>query len=338
MRARPQVLSLLTTRRCTAACDHCAIGGHPRANGMIPVLRLHALIDEATRIRSIERVVFSGGECFLLRNDLDRLVAHATMNGFATRAITNAYWAVNEAAALRRVTAIRAAGLGELMVSTGTFHQRYVPVERVVLAAAAAAAAGLVVRVSVEDCDQSPFDDSAIRDALATQIQDRRVSVSRDPWITDAGGRGQTTLTHQRRFAERRFYGGGSCAQILTVITVTPDQRLTACCGFPTEQLPALEIGSVAEAPLDEVLENAPDVLLQMWLHVAGPQRIAEFVAQYVPGFTLLPAASICEACISLQRDARAMQVIANHGAGLAGAITRSFVQRQQHRRRLGVS
>jgi hypothetical protein len=338
VRARPLVLSLLTMRRCTAACDHCAIGGHPRARGMIPVPRLHALIDEAAKIPSFERVVFSGGECFLLRADLDRLVAHATARGFATRAITNAYWAVSAEAARTRVAAVRAAGLGEMMISTGTFHQRYVPVERVLFAARAAAAAGIAVRVSVEECDQSDFDHTGIRGALAAEIEDRRVTVSSDPWITDAGGRGTTHLTHERRSAQRGGYRGGSCSQILTVVTVTPEQRLTACCGFPTEELPALDIGSVADTPLDELLDDAPDVLLQMWLHVAGPERIAAFVARHVPGFALAPAVSICEACVSLQRDPRAMRAIADHGAAVAGTVARSFLQRQRLRTSLGAT
>jgi hypothetical protein len=336
MHARPRVLSLLTMRRCTAACDHCAIGGSPRARGAIPVARMHALIDEALRIPSIERVVFSGGECFLLRDDLDRLVAHAVLNGFGTRAISNGYWAIGEDAARKRIAPLRAAGLQELMLSTGSFHQRYVPLERVVFAAREAARAGIAVRVSVEDCDQSPFDASVVEAALAPEIAGRRVVVGRDPWITDAGRRGETTLTHEQRTAQRGAYAGGRCGQILTVVTVTPEQRLTACCGFPTEELPALAIGSVADAPLDEVLENAPDVLLQMWLHVAGPQRIAEFVARYAPGFALPAAPSICEACTYLQRDERAMRVLAEHGSAVAGTVTRSFfaLQRAETRAR----
>ncbi|MBV9408392.1 MAG: radical SAM protein, partial [Candidatus Eremiobacteraeota bacterium] len=139
MFVRPRILSILTTRRCTAACDHCCIGASPRATGAIPVPRIHGLIDEAAKIPTIDRIVFTGGECFLLGEDLDRLIRHAHLTGFETRVVTNGYWAVNERAAAQRASALFAAGLDEMMLSTGTFHQQFVPVERIIAAARAVA-------------------------------------------------------------------------------------------------------------------------------------------------------------------------------------------------------
>lgn len=329
MFARPMVLSLVTTRRCTAACDHCAIGGSPRATGAIPVPRMHGLIDEAVRVPSIRRIVFTGGECFLLGSDLDALVAHAHERGFATRVVTNGYWAVNEGAANRRAALIRSAGLDEMMLSTGTFHQRFVPVERVVHAARAAAFAGIPVLISVEECDQSSFDVTVLDERLAPLIAERMVRIDRAPWITDAGGRGKTELSHERARAQGVSNAGERCAQILTVVSVTPNQMLTACCGFPMEELPALHIGSVAERALDDVLRDAPNDLFKMWLHVVGPAGIAEFVARYLPGYRLPAFASICEACVALQRDPAAMAVVGEHGGEVAQSVAARFVTLQ---------
>ena len=329
MFARPMVLSLFTTRRCTAACDHCAIGGSPRATGAIPVPRMHGLIDEAHRVASIRRIVFTGGECFLLGGDLDALVGHAHELGFETRVITNGYWAVNETAARRRAALIRSAGLDEMMVSTGTFHQRFVPVERVVHAARAAASAGIRVLISVEECDQSSFDATILHQRLAPLVAEGMVRIDRAPWITDAGGRGTTELSHERAMAQGLSNGEQRCAQILTVVSVTPNQMLTACCGFPMEELPALQIGSVAERTLDDVLGGAPDDLFKMWLHVAGPAGIAEFIARHLPGYRLPVSASICEACVALQRDPVAMGVLGEHAAEMAQSVAAQFVTLQ---------
>lgn len=327
MLARPRVLSLITTRRCTAACDHCCIGSSPRASGSIPVERMHALIDEAKRIPSIERVGFTGGECFLLGRDLDALIAHAHELELATRVVTNGYWAVNERTARARVASLRIAGLDEMMISTGTFHQRFVPVERVVEAARAAAAAGIRVRVAIEVCDQQTFDETVLHRELGTHIAAKRVVLGYDPWTTDAGGRGETALSHDALAAAGKTVGAVRCGQILDTITVTPDQKLLACCGFPMEQLPRLQIGSVAETPLDTLVRDAPSDLLKMWLHVAGPHGIAEFVARYVPGFTLPPAVTICQACVALQRDARATAVLADHGHEALAEVAAAFVR-----------
>jgi radical SAM family protein len=329
MFARPRVLSFLTTRRCTAACDHCCVGASPKATAAIPVARMHELIDEAKRVPSFERVVFSGGECFLLGRDLDALIAHANALAFATRVITNGYWAVNERAARKRVATLREAGLDEMMISTGTFHQRFVPVDRIVHAARAAAAAGITTRVSIETCDQSTFDDAILRDELPAEIAARAVVLSNDPWIEDAGGRGATALSHERFSATDDRPQTRRCAQVLDVITVTPDQKLAACCGFPMEQLPQLGLGSVANQSLDDVLRTAPDELLKMWLHVAGPAGIAEFVARHVPGYTLPPFASICQACAALQRDRVAMRAVTQHAAEIVHAVAAEFVRLQ---------
>ncbi len=113
----------------------------------------------------------------------------------------------------------------------------------------------------------------------------------------------------------------------MTVITVTPDQQLLSCCGFPMEELPRLSIGSVAEQSLDDALRSAPDQLMKMWLHVAGPAGIAEFVARHVPGYTFAASPSICQSCVTLQRDERAMRVVAEHGGEIAHTVWSAFTE-----------
>jgi pyruvate-formate lyase-activating enzyme len=326
MLAKPRVLTFITTRRCTAACDHCCIGSSPRATEAIPVERMHELIGEGKRIPSIERVVFTGGECFLLGRALDGLIAHAHELELQTRVITNGYWAVNERAARARVASLRTSGLDQMMLSTGDFHQRFVPVERIVHAARAAAAAAIPVRVAIEVCDQQAFDESILHRELADEIASKRLFLAHDPWTEDAGGRGTAQLSHDGLRAEGRS-GTGRCAQMLDTITVTPDQQLLACCGFPMEQLPGLRIGSLADDALDDLLRAAPNDLLKIWLHVAGPDGIAEFVARHVPGFALPPSVSICQSCVSLQRDRRAMAAVAEHGGEVVNAVAAAFIQ-----------
>jgi hypothetical protein len=323
------MLSIFTTRRCTAACDHCCVGASPRATAAIPVERIHRLIDEAARIPSMELIAFTGGECFLLGGDLDDAVGHAKGNGFTTRVISNGYWAVNERAARRRIGGLRARGLDEMMLSTGTFHQRFVPVERIVHAARAAAEAGILTRISVEECDQSAFDDTLLLAELAGPIGRKQIYVARSPWTTDAGGRGETSLTHERWMSGATDRAEGRCAQVLTVIAVTPDQQLVACCGFPLEELPQLRIGSVAHRALDDVLHETPDELLKMWLHVAGPSGIADFVARHVPGYALPPSPSICQSCITLLRDRTAMRVVAEHADEIVQSVADAYVRLQ---------
>ena len=289
---------------------------------------MHSLIDEAKRIPSMQRVVFTGGECFLLGRDLDGLIAHAHELELETRVITNAYWAVNERSARARTASLHTAGLDQMMISTGTFHERFVPVERVVHAARAAAALSIATRIAIEVCDQQTFDESVLHDGLAAEIAARRVFLGHDPWTVDVGGRGEGPVSNEQILAggggQRAF---GRCAQILDSITVTPDQQVLACCGFPMEQLPHLRIGPLADAALDDLVRNAPNDLLKMWLHTAGPHGIAEFIARYVPGYQLPPSVSICQACAALQLDAQAMAVVAEHAGEIVESVFATFTQ-----------
>jgi hypothetical protein len=300
------------------------------ATSTITVERIHRLIDEAVRVGTIERVTFTGGEATLLGRELDDLIAHAHGARFATRLISNAYWAVSERAAKARIQALRRAGLDEIMFSTGTFHQTYVPVERVIRAARSSFTNGLPARISVEDCDQVTFDDAVLHEELADAVASGMLRIVRDPWITDAGRRGSTPLTHDRLRGRGDVPSAGGCAAILTTVTVTPEMELVACCGFPLEQLPGLRIGTVADEPLDAVLARAPNDLLKIFLHVLGPVGIAQFVARYEPGY-VLPSnpASICDACTMLQRDRHAMAIAAQHAHEIADDIVARFVASQ---------
>jgi hypothetical protein len=328
MDVRPRILSLITTHRCTAACDHCCFGCSPKVTKAIPVPRLHALIDEAAAIPSFEMVGFTGGECFLLGKHLDALVARATGHGLRTRVVSNGYWAVTPAAARRRVETLRDAGLGEVHLSTGMFHQRFVPVERVLFAARAAAEARLWTTVWVEVCEGSTFDVAFVREALHDLVGDGRAYVGTQPWIENAEGQGEARLEHdpsRSRFLEDNKSG---CPSILDVLSVTPDQTLVACCGYTMESIPELHLGSVAERSISDVLAAAPNELLKYWIHVEGPERILEFVRRYEPDYRLpVESPSMCQTCLHLHRDPVAKRVLAEHAGDIpAEAIVRAFL------------
>ncbi|MBV8369796.1 MAG: radical SAM protein [Candidatus Eremiobacteraeota bacterium] len=330
MYARPRILSLITTHRCTAACDHCCFGCSPKVTKAIPVARLHSLIDEAAAIPSFEMVGFTGGECFLLGKHLDALIARATGHGLRTRVVTNGYWAVTALAARRRIEALRDAGLGEVHLSTGMFHARFVPVERVLQAARASAEAGLFTTVWIEECEGSTFDGAFVRAALDDLVRERRVYVGSQPWIENADGRGEARLEHDPALSRFRDENKSGCPSILEVLSVTPDQTLIACCGFTMESIPELHLGSVAERSLAEVLEGAPNELLKYWLHVEGPERILEFVQRFEPDYRLpAESPSMCQTCLHLHRDPVAQRVLAEHADDIPfEAIMNAFAER----------
>ncbi len=146
----PKTLTLLVTYQCTAACAQCCFGCTPKKKQRILQDRILGYIDQAAALGHIVNVVFSGGECFLLGDDLVEAVARATTHGLATRCVTNGYWATSLAAARRRLEPLVAAGLRELNFSTGDLHREYVPVERITAGAIIAYELGLGLSLVVE--------------------------------------------------------------------------------------------------------------------------------------------------------------------------------------------
>ncbi|MFG1362372.1 radical SAM protein [Xanthobacter versatilis] len=307
---RPHTLSLITTHQCTAACDHCCFHCTPKVTKAIPHDRLHALVDEAARISSFRLIAFTGGECFLLGTVLDELIERATNHKLATRCVTNGYWAASSKGAARRIESAARSGLKEINISTGSFHSKYVPAKNVINAAIAAVGAGITTLINVELFAGSNFDLEEIttNSTLKVMIDEKKLLVQRSFWIDNAGSVPIDHKPEHSRFQTSRIDG---CKTALNVIAVTPDLDVIACCGLHMERIPDLHIGTVRDQTLGEAIAKAADDFLKIWIHVAGPERILQFVKQRRPDYDLpLNSVHPCETCLHLYNSPDALEVI----------------------------
>lgn len=78
---------------------------------------------------------------------------------------------------------------------------------------------------------------------------------------------------------------------------------------------------------LREVLNVAPDDLLEMWLGVDGPERIVEFLAQYDSSLRF-PKSAVhpCETCRWLYASARARTLLVRHYHKVEKQIVERFM------------
>jgi hypothetical protein len=307
---RPHSLVLITTRQCTAACEGCCLSCGPTDTRRIPRARLIDLVNEASELSSIRTVVFTGGECFLLGEELEMLVAHANGHGLTTRCVTNGYWAVSRQAARHRTSRLARAGLREITFTTGAFHSRYVPVERVVHGVSASVGAGLKTGIYVEDLLKSEFDIDAIlkNSELERLVSNRLLKIKRGVWIQDHGTDSLPDRSDRPRFDPK---GTRGCSGVLQELAVTPAEILGACCGLHLEKIAPLQFGSLRNASLGRRIREAPDDFLKIWMRVDGPERIWEFVRRHAPNHDWPPvAAHPCETCLRLYQDEGAMRIV----------------------------
>lgn len=89
------------------------------------------MIDTVHSFGIVRLVVFTGGEPFLLGEDLYTAVEYAAKRGFLTRIVTNAYWATSLERAGEVLSRLKEAGLTEINCSCDDFHQEHIPLDQI---------------------------------------------------------------------------------------------------------------------------------------------------------------------------------------------------------------
>ena len=317
----PNVMTILPTYQCTAACKECCFECTPHVHGKIPIDRILNYIDEAAEtFPALELICFSGGECFLLRKDLDTAIARITEHGLKSRCVTNGYWATSPHIAYDRLERLKEAGLTELNISTGDDHQEFVPFERVVNGVIAAAELDIFGLIVVEGFVNSRF---KVSDAIEhPRIQDFKMNnpkahlleIFQNIWMPFHKDR---VLDHQEelyRTPETLEKNSAGCDNVLHNLVVTPDESLASCCGLTMEHIPEMKLGKLTEHSMKTLIDQGLNDFLKRWLWLDGPDAIL-FFAHQKDNRVPFPKQNVhpCEACAQFYLDPLARRVVREH-------------------------
>jgi hypothetical protein len=316
----PHTLTLLPTYKCTAACAQCCFQSNPRIKHRVAQHRLLDYIDQAAKIDSIRLVCFSGGEAFMLNDDLVELVERCASHGFLTRIVTNGYWATSDRAARRRLAPLVEAGLNEINFSTGDDHVTFVPIERVLCGLDVSLRHGLGLALMIEArafrrvTRATVLTAAAARPELRSALASGRIGIIESPWMefaADGNGVAQPSAALVNR---GNIHLRGPCTSVLTTAVVTPSEHLGMCCGLPRETIPDLDAGDLQRHPMRELLDRAAYDFLKIWLFVEGPERVLAWAASKDPSIEWEDRyAHNCDACRAMYHDERVMRVIEQH-------------------------
>lgn len=327
-------LTLVTTYKCTAACEQCCFGCTPESEGRLSLAAMKGAISEAKHdFPRLQLVAFTGGECFLLKQDLFAAIEHATSLGLATRCVSNGSWGKSLRAAAATARRCRQAGLSELNISTGLDHAKFVPIESVINAASAALAQNIRVAVTIEQDDEaSSFASQLLDDRMQALIRSHptRLHIMVNSWMP-------FTLDEKRRKKSSQT-AEGPCPQLFGNIVVTPFKQIAACCGLTYEHIPEMILGTLGEGSLRQAADAQLDDLVKVWLHVEGPAGIARALLPSQEAKALIDRCDhICELCARVHqhqtiRDTplerwaghatRLLQAMHVASAGRAAAVT----------------
>ena len=279
-------------------------------------------------------VVFTGGEPTLLGKELPVLLRFIRDEaGIAsTRLVTNGLWATSYAVARRLLAGWQEAGLVELNISCGEYHQEFVPLERVVHAWRAARdldyATVLLAGEFTAD-GQGRTTPDVIRRAigeplpppeLASPFARRVRGLSCGAAMNYGRGLKELSPALLRHQSEERI--PSRCTDLLSAITCHPHGRVTACCGIMVRDDSLLTIGDWRQERLRPLLEAAHDDLILNWIRYLGLKDMKAWLRRKDPSLAQRTEyISICDLCADLIYDPRSRAILLEHGEERRGDI-----------------
>ena len=83
------------------------------------------------------------------------------------------------------------------------------------------------------------------------------------------------------------------------------------CCGLTMEEIPELHIGSLKERSIKQLIDDSPNDLLKIWIHLDGPMSVLRYVKSQIPDF-VIPSdkAHICDQCRFLYKSPEVKRVL----------------------------
>lgn len=317
----PQVITFLTTFKCTAACENCCFQCSPKVSKCMTLTEMKSYMDLCLKeYPSIKMVVFSGGECTLLKQDLIKIISYASAKGIRTRIVTNGWWAKSYKIAVDKIKEFKEAGLDEINFSTGDEHQEWVPFRNVRNAAVAAIRNGLLCAINIETKDNSKFDINKIlkRDKVLYSMSaykgssncNSKIHIERGIWAPIKKDC-KKEITYEDFKDSINFR---RCEHLFSTIPINPYGEVLACCGITSESNPYLRLGNINREDIKTIYERTFNDVLKLWLYTEGPASIASYINKKAKAVDAkIKPSHACILCREIFRNPENIEILRNN-------------------------
>jgi len=237
---KPSTISIITTYQCTASCRNCCFGCNSKLSKKITLEEVKRYIEDILAIYedTIKVVVLTGGETFLLKDDLLPMVKYISEKKLITRIVSNAYWATSYEKAMETLQPLVIAGLKEINFSTGDDHQNYVDYDNIVFASMAAMSLDITCVINVESHDRASFTASKMfKDARLRKFfeleegRNNTLQVKSSAWMPVV--KNNNISYHNVNISDD---SKKRCTSIFNNVSINPYSNLLACCGLCVEK------------------------------------------------------------------------------------------------------
>lgn len=307
---KPSGITLLTTLRCTAACDNCCFGCNPKQGRTMTLDEMKMYVDMSIEAYpdTISSLDLTGGECMLLGKDVDRIFSYAKSRGLKCSMVSNAFWATDYDKAYNTLKRLKRCGLTRVSFSTGEDHNRFVPWMNVRNAAVAAARMGLETELRIElqyghmDISNELGADKEILELKSIG----KLKISTSPWMN-------YSKTNRERNRKMRFVESSkkeSCHSLFQNIIINPYGEVYACCGIGVCHIPQMRLGNVCQESVNVIYERAFKDFLKVWLFVDGPEAVLKYVHEKTGQKFPCHTTHLCDICRTIFRDKTILPLI----------------------------
>lgn len=295
----PSSLGLITTTRCTAACKDCCFGCSQKRHETMSYDMIINSIDSAKNsFPDIKLIVLTGGECFLLGEDiLDNTIKHISKLGLKSRIVTNAFWANSFREAYKTLLNLRESGLNEINVSTGDEHLKWVSLDNIINVIVAAVHNKIPISINIESSASKSFGSSdLINDCrIRKYLNSGLIYIVNGHWVSTSPTEADTTNKAPEQISCGSTF---RCTSIFNSPSILPNGSVIACCGLTSQDHESLILGNVFSSDLSCMFDKSIYDFIKLWIYTDGPFSLLKYCNEVNPQ---LPPVNkgyhICEYC-----------------------------------------
>lgn len=338
-------LIFTVTNKCNISCDFCAVNCGPSCDGFLSANSMKKIYDNLHHLDKVGLVVFTGGEPFLYREEILKVLKHIKLSEPTfSRIVTNASWAKSYKVAKKILQEFKDVGLTELNYSVDDFHQQFISLSMIKNAVDAALDLNIPVLLAHKTYPGSQSSKTTYERLFQRNIPDineiRNEKLHEELLTFSSGytvplGRKSEKVNKidwlPEGYAEINWRG--PCTNILNSVNISPNGDLMPCCGLIDRDIKLFYLGNVLENDIEDIIEKANKSTLFNWLALEGPSAIMDFIIEvdnsikftgkYVQG---------CQLCQELFTNEKVLSILSENISELGGRISvlRSIFESQR--------
>ena len=275
------MLALVTTNKCTAACRNCCFRCSPLNKDKIRFEEAQSIIDECVKsFPQLCLLVLTGGECFTLGKELDKIVSYASKKGLNVRIVSNGYWATSFKRTYLRLKHLMEVGLTEMNVSCGDEHQEFVDFDNVINIIVACILLKIRLAINLE----TSFLKHITTDTIYSDVRLKKYGNLKEKEVFVSNGKWMYFRKQEKKVLEQLASENictvedQRCTNVLTDINIFYNRDMYACCGLTNTYNEFLRIGKGSEGNIKSTYESQFNDFYKIWLFTEGPGSIYNFI------------------------------------------------------------